>query len=68
MLLDVGWWSLGQKSGVDKVHRKGEGVSSGELLGGLVQAIHYGVHGRHCLDNVIKGLVPERNIFNSYEK
>ena len=21
MLLDVGWWSLGQKSGVDKVHR-----------------------------------------------
>ena len=33
---------------------------SGELLGGLVKAIHHSVHGRHGLYHVVEGLVPEK--------
>ena len=34
---------------------------SGELLGGLVKAIHHSVHGRHGLYHVVEGLVPEKS-------
>ena len=34
--------------------------ASGQLLGGLIKAIHHSIHGGHCLDHIVKGLVPEK--------
>ena len=34
-------------------------VSSRELLSGLVEAVHYGVHGRNGVYHVVKCFIPE---------
>ena len=34
---------------------------SGELLRSLVKSVHHSVHGRHGLNHVVKGFVPERS-------
>ena len=41
---------------------------SGELLRSLVKSVHHSIHGRHGLNHVVKGFVPERTRFSEKKR